>query len=102
MSSSPWYQHTFRFLHVLCESIESVMVQLSRYLGGELNYQQPALERCDNLGRVEEVLPPADSMSALAEVAGTGCWPRGARGGSWLLAFEDASGLRCCIEATRH
>lgn len=64
------------------ESIESVFVQLSRYMGGELIYQQPALERCDSLGRDEDVLPPADSMSAVAEVAGMGCWPRGARGGS--------------------
>lgn len=97
-----WSKHTFRFLHVLQEYRISNCPNFLCLTGGKVNYQQPALERCDNLGRVEEVLPPADSVSALAEVAVTGCWPRGARGGSWFLAFEEASGLRCCIEATRH
>jgi hypothetical protein len=40
------------------------------YIGKKVIYQQPALERCDNLGRVEEeVLAPPGSMSALEEVA---------------------------------
>lgn len=67
-----------------------------------VDYQQPALERWDSLGRVEDELPPAESVSAGAGVARTGCWPRGARAGSWFLAVEDASGRLCCIEATRH
>lgn len=82
MSSSSLVSTHLSFSACPFESVESVIVQLSRYMERELNYQQPALERCDSLGRVEDVLPPADSMSALAEVAGTGCWPRGARGGS--------------------
>lgn len=101
-----WLSQTHLTLSA-CPSMELSQYSL-RFLAckrrRKVKYQQPALERCDNLGRVEEeVLPPTGSLSALAEVAGVDCWPRGAKGGSWDLAFEeDASGLRCCIEATRH